>query len=614
MTSLADKSVQLDGLQPRILRRMDRGELVRLAHEIRSFLVTQVAASGGHLGSNLGAVELAIALHRVFDSPRDALLFDTGHQSYVHKILTGRAGRFSTLRQADGLSGYPSRAESPHDWIENSHASTVLSYADGLAKARALQGHQGRVVALIGDGALTGGMAWEALNNLGAAPERPVIVVLNDNGRAYAPTAGRIGMLLADMSTGQRGVPPQHERVPGAVQDNLFTTLGFAYVGPVDGHDEQALERALRRARDLGGPVVVHAVTAKGRGYAPAENDSAERMHAIGLIDPATGAAAKPVKSTWTDAFAEELCRLAEQHPHLVAITAAMPGPTGLAAFAARYPKRFFDVGIAEQHAVTSAAGLAMGGAHPVVAIYSTFLNRAFDQVLMDVALHRLGVTFVLDRAGITGPDGASHHGMWDVNLLAMVPGLRLAAPRDPHTLRLALAEAVAHANGPTVVRYPKASAGADLPAVQRYGDVDLLTPTHKGNDVLLVAHGPLAEPALQAATWLEACDINVTVAAPVWELPVSGALMELAAQHERVVTVEDGLADGGAGSRLAHACRQAGVKTPVDNLGLPTAFTPVGDRTDLLDQAGLSASRLADHILTACGDTSGFITTRRPA
>ncbi|MEV0186441.1 1-deoxy-D-xylulose-5-phosphate synthase [Streptomyces sp. NPDC050625] len=614
MTSITDKPVQLDGMEPRILRRMDRGELPRLAQEIRSFLVTKVAASGGHLGSNLGAVELTIALHRVFDSPRDALLFDTGHQSYVHKILTGRAGHFSTLRQADGLSGYPSRAESPHDWIENSHASTVLSYADGLAKARALQGHEGRVVALIGDGALTGGMAWEALNNLGAAPEQPVIVVLNDNGRSYAPTAGRVGMLLADVGSGRREVDSQHEPVPSVLQNNLFTALGFAYVGPVDGHDEQALERALRWARDLGRPVVVHAVTVKGMGYAPAENDPAECMHAIGPIDPATGVAAKPAKPTWTHVFAEELCRLAEQHPQLVAITAAMPGPTGLADFAARYPKRFFDVGIAEQHAVTSAAGLAMGGAHPVVAIYSTFLNRAFDQVLMDVALHRLGVTFVLDRAGITGPDGPSHHGMWDVNLLAMVPGLRLAAPRDPHTLRRALAEAVAHAHGPTVVRYPKASADADIPAIQRHGDVDLLTSTHKAKDVLLVVYGPLAEPALLAAAWLEACGISVTVAAPVWELPVSGALIDLAAQHDRVVTVEDGLADGGAGSRLTYACRQAGVNTPVHNCGLPTSFTPAGDRGGLLDQAGLSAGQLADHILTACGETGDLTIAQRPA
>ncbi|GLZ77920.1 1-deoxy-D-xylulose-5-phosphate synthase [Actinorhabdospora filicis] len=567
------------------LRDMSTEEAHRFAGRLREFLIDGVCATGGHLGPNLGVVELTIALHRVFDSPADTLLFDTGHQAYVHKILTGRAAGFARLRQTGGLSGYPSRRESPHDHIENSHASTALSYADGIAKGRHLRGESGRaVVAVIGDGALTGGMAWEALNNIAAAPSRPVIVVLNDNGRSYAPTVGGLAEHLAALGEGASG--------------NVFADLGLAYLGPVDGHDIAACEDALRAARDLARPVVVHCRTEKGRGYAPARGDDAELMHAVGVLDPATGTGL-PAAPTWTDVFAEELVALGEAREDIVAITAAMPGPTGTALFGARFPGRFFDVGIAEQHAVTSAAGLAMAGLHPVVAIYSTFLSRAFDQVLMDVALHRLPVTFVLDRAGITGPDGPSHHGMWDPALLACVPGLRLAAPRDATRLRELLREAAAIGDGPTALRFPKAAAGADVPAVARIGELDVL---HRGRrmplDVLIVSYGALAPVCLAAAAILEARGIGVTVVDPRWSLPVDPGLAGLAARHRYAVTVTDASRAGGPGGALARACADAAVRTPVRELGLPGAFIEHGPRPELLAGAGLSAEAIASRVL----------------
>jgi 1-deoxy-D-xylulose-5-phosphate synthase len=556
------------------LRRMSTLDLMALSAQIRAFLVDNVRLTGGHLGPNLGAVELTIALHRVFSSPADLLLFDTGHQSYVHKLLTGRAGDFGGLRQAGGVSGYPSRTESAHDVIENSHASTALSYADGLAKAHALHGEDDRrVVAVVGDGALTGGMAWEALNNLGAAPDRPVIVVLNDNGRSYAPTVGGFAAHLSRLRSGETG-------------PNLFTALGFAYLGPVDGHDVVALEHTFRHAAALGRPVVVHCVTEKGKGYPPAEEHEADRMHAVGPSSSKGG-------RSWTSVFADAITELGATRPDVVCLTAAMALPAGLGPFAARFPERVFDVGIAEQHAVTSAAGLAMGGLHPVVAIYSTFLNRAFDQVLMDVALHRLGVTFVLDRAGVTGPDGASHHGMWDASVLPVVPGLRLAAPRDPATLRELLRAAVAVSDAPTVLRYPKATVGQDIPAVRRTDGFDVLREAPDA-PVLLVAVGPLATACLAAADELARHDIPAMVVDPLWTSPLSAALLRLAAGFRLVLTVEDTTATGAMGSRLAQALEHTSVAT----YALPAAFLPHASRAEILRAHGLDASGIAATVL----------------
>nr|WP_263974235.1 1-deoxy-D-xylulose-5-phosphate synthase [Streptomyces albicerus] len=622
------------------LRLMGREMLAGLAAEIRVFLIEKVCASGGHLGPNLGVVELSIALHRAFDSPRDTLLFDIGHQGYVHKLLTGRAEGFGGLRQAGGLSGYLSQAESRHDVIENSHASTVLCYADGLAKAHHLAGESDRVVvAVVGDGALTGGMCWEALNNLGGAPQRPVVIVLNDNMRSYAPTIGA----LADHLQHLRGAGPgdidwllgtnsgnneprngagpdlsggadqvstggcrgDDDVLPGPspVARNLFRLLGFAYLGPVDGHDVPSLEKALLIARGLGRPVVVHAVTVKGRGYAPAEGDEADCMHAVGVLDPATGRRLQGGGApSWTSVFADELGRQGERHEDIVAITAAMPGPTGLARFGERFPHRFFDVGIAEQHAVTSAAGLALGGFHPIVAVYATFLGRAFDQVLMDVALHRLPVTFVLDRAGVTGPDGPSHHGMWDLTLLGAIPGMRVGAPRDATRLRELLGEAVAHSGGPTALRFPKASVSADIPALERHGPLEIL---HRAmaRDVLLVAVGPLAAPAVEAARYLEEQGIGVTVADPRWVLPVPPELTGLAVRYRLVVTVEDNTRAGGVGTAVARAVADAGSRVPVRVLGLPGRFVSHGTRADILAATGLTAQGIAYSVLRARAD-----------
>jgi 1-deoxy-D-xylulose-5-phosphate synthase len=561
---------------PADLAALSTSELDELAAEIRAYLVDAVGRTGGHLGPNLGVVELTLALHRVFDSPRDVLLFDTGHQAYVHKLLTGRAD-LTALRQAGGVSGYPSRTESPHDVVENSHASTALSYADGLAKAFALREVDRRVVAVVGDGALTGGMAWDALNNLGAAPDRPVIVVLNDNGRSYAPTAGALARHLRTL----RGPNPT---------GNLLEDLGFAYLGPVDGHDVRALERALATARELAAPVVVHCVTVKGRGHPPAEADAADRMHTVG----ATGSASGP---SWTSVFGRAIAEIGAERPDVVCLTAAMALPTGLGAFAERFPDRVFDVGIAEQHAVTSAAGLALGGLHPVVAIYSTFLSRAFDQVLMDVALHRLAVTFVLDRAGVTGPDGASHHGMWDASVLPVVPGLRIAAPRDPATLRALLRAAVDVPDAPTVVRYPKATAGQDIPALRRDGGCDVLR-EDPAADVLLVAVGPLAGPCLAAADELAGHDVPVTVIDPQWTAPLGPGLLRLAAAHRLVLAVEDTTATGALGARLAQALAAAGETTCVATFALPAAFLPHAGRAEILRAHGLDASGIATTVL----------------
>jgi len=610
---------------PADLRRLDRAELAELAQQIRDFLVRKVSATGGHLGPNLGVVELTLALHRVFESPSDAVIFDTGHQAYVHKIVTGRQAGFDTLRKQGGLSGYPSRAESEHDWVESSHASAALSYADGLAKAFALRGQRRHVVAVVGDGALTGGMCWEALNNIAAGKDRSVIIVVNDNGRSYSPTIGG----LADHLSALR-LQPRYEQVLARGRDTvqrlplvgaslftmlhglkvglkdamtpqvMFSDLGIKYLGPVDGHDLAAMEAALRRAKAFGGPVIVHAVTRKGMGYAPAENDEADQMHSTGVIDPGTGAALAASLPSWTSVFSSELVALGDRRADLVAITAAMPGPTGLAAFAEAYPRRFFDVGIAEQHAMTSAAGLALGGMHPVVALYATFLNRAFDQLLMDVALLRQPVTVVLDRAGITGPDGASHHGVWDLSLLGIVPGIRVAAPRDAATLRAELGEAVAVDDGPTVLRFPTGAVVDEVPALQRLpGGADLLRHPSEGeaSDVLLIAVGVLAGLALATAQRLAQQGIGVTVLDPRWVLPVGADVLELARTHRLVLTLEDGGTHGGIGSAVSAVLRSAEIDVVCRDLGVPQRFLEHASRVELLDRLGLTAQDLARRI-----------------
>jgi 1-deoxy-D-xylulose-5-phosphate synthase len=608
---------------PADLKRMDSEQLDELANEIRDFLVEKVRLAGGHLGPNLGVVELTMALHRVFDSPKDAIVYDVGHQSYVHKILTGRHGGFDRLRQLGGVAGYPTRAESEHDLVENSHASTALSYVDGLAKAFQLAGGGRHAVAVVGDGALTGGMCWEALNNIAGDKHRPVVIVVNDNGRSYSPTIGG----FADHLTSLR-LQPGYERfldggreilrhtpvvgkpiyaalhaAKAGIKDALspqvmFSDLGIKYLGPVDGHDLAALEKALHSAKAFGGPVIVHAVTEKGHGYPPAVNHEADQMHQTDPIDPETGLP-KPKGRSWTAVFGEELARIGDEREDVVAITAAMLRSTGLDKFAEAHPDRWFDVGIAEQHAVTSAAGLAMGGMHPVVAVYSTFLNRAFDQLLMDVALHRQPVTLVLDRAGVTGPDGPSHHGMWDLSLLGMVPGIRVAAPRDAVTLREELREAVAIDDGPSVLRFSRGSVVESVPAVDRAGAVDVLRAplAGVGRDVLLVAVGAFAPLGLAAADRLADQGIGVTVADPRWVLPVPEDLVTLAGQHRLVVTVEDSGRHGGFGSALAAVLRDADCDVPLRDLAVPQRFLAHGSRDEVLAGIGLTAQDIARRV-----------------
>ncbi len=609
---------------PADLQHLSQAQLTELAAEIRQFLIHKVAATGGHLGPNLGVVELTLALHRVFDSPHDPIIFDTGHQAYVHKMLTGRAADFDTLRKKDGLSGYPSRAESEHDWVESSHASAALSYADGLAKAFELTGHRNRhVVAVVGDGALTGGMCWEALNNIAAA-RRPVVIVVNDNGRSYAPTIGGLADHLAGLRLqpgyerllersrmAVRGMPVIGEvcyqamhSVKAGIKDALapqvmFTDLGVKYVGPIDGHDEHAVENALRHARGFNAPVIVHVVTRKGMGYAPAENDEAEQMHSCGVIDPTTGLATKSAAPGWTSVFSDALISYATKRRDIVAITAAMPGPTGLSAFGERFPDRLFDVGIAEQHAMTSAAGLAMGGLHPVVAIYSTFLNRAFDQMMMDVALHKLPVTLVLDRAGVTGNDGASHNGMWDLSILNIVPGMRAAAPRDGARLREELGEALEVSDGPTAIRFPKGEVGQDIPALERISGVDVLARPADGlgTDVLLVAVGSFASMALKVAERLRNQGIGVTVVDPRWVIPVPDALAPLAASHKLVVTMEDNGVRAGVGASVSAALRAVEIDVPCRDVGVPQQFLDHAARGEVLESVGLTEQNIARQV-----------------
>ncbi|MET9433881.1 1-deoxy-D-xylulose-5-phosphate synthase [Streptomyces sp. NPDC006551] len=609
---------------PHDLRPLSGAELDELAGEIRRFLIDAVARTGGHLGPNLGVVELTLALHRVFDSPADRILWDTGHQSYVHKLLTGRQD-FSKLRGKGGLSGYPSREESVHDVIENSHASTVLGWADGLAKAHEVLGRPDHVVAVIGDGALTGGMAWEALNNIAAARDRPLIIVVNDNERSCAPTIGGLADHLATLRTTdgyERFLawgkdllthtpvvgPPLYGSLHGAKKgfkeafapQGMFEDLGLKYLGPVDGHDIGAVEAALRRAKRFHGPVLVHCLTEKGRGYGPAVEDEADRFHAVGAMDPLTCAPLTPAAGpSWTSVFGEAIAEIGAERPDVVAITAAMLHPVGLTAFADRFPDRIWDVGIAEQHATVSAAGLAAGGLHPVVAVYATFLNRAFDQLLMDVALHKCGVTFVLDRAGVTGTDGASHNGVWDLSLLQVVPGLRIAAPRDTDQLRAQLREAVDVDDAPTLLRFPKETAGEPIPAVGRVGGMDVLL-DEPDADVLLVAVGVMADVCLRGADLLAGRGIRCTVVDPRWVKPVDEALAPLAARHRLVTVVEDNSRTGGVGAAVGQALRDAGVDVPLRTFGVPERFLAHAKRSEILADLGLTPVEIAGRISAA--------------
>ncbi|MFE3826440.1 1-deoxy-D-xylulose-5-phosphate synthase [Streptomyces sp. NPDC059092] len=611
---------------PHDLKALTASELDELTGDIRAFLIQAVARTGGHLGPNLGVVELTVALHRAFDSPADRILWDTGHQAYVHKLLTGRKD-FSKLRSKGGLSGYPSREESEHDVIENSHASTVLGWADGLAKAREVLGGEDHVVAVIGDGALTGGMAWEALNNIAAAKDRPLIIVVNDNERSYGPTIGGLADHLATLRTTDgyerflawgkevlHNTPvvgrPLYGSLHGAKKgfkdafapQGMFEDLGLKYVGPIDGHDIAALESAFHRAKRFHGPVLVHCLTEKGRGYAPALEDEADRFHTVGVMDPLTCEPLTPAAGpSWTSVFRDEIAEIGAERPDVVAITAAMLHPVGLTKFAERFPDRIWDVGIAEQHAVVSAAGLATGGLHPVVAVYATFLNRAFDQLLMDVALHRRGVTFVLDRAGVTGVDGASHNGMWDMSMLQCVPGLRIAAPRDAGQLRAQLREAVAVDDAPTVLRFPKEAVGPVIPAVGRVGGMDVLRRAPDGTaDVLLVAVGALAPVCLGAAELLAERGIGCTVVDPRWVKPVDEQLAPLAERHRLVAVAEDNCRSGGVGSAVGQSLRDAGVDVPLRTFGIPEQFLAHAKRGEVLADIGLTPVEIAGRITTA--------------
>lgn len=608
---------------PKDLKKLSETELVPLCAEIRAKLIDDISRTGGHLGPNLGVVETTVALHRVFDSPHDPIIFDTGHQSYVHKMLTGRID-LSTLRQKDGLAGYPQRSESVHDIVESSHASSSLSWADGVSRAFSATDQNDRtVVAVIGDGALTGGMAWEALNNITDDNDRNLVIVVNDNGRSYAPTIGGFAKHLNSIrterwykrayNTSRRffhrfGLPGKmmFSAAQGLGQGmlstvaprGLFPNLDIKYVGPIDGHDVHAMVTALSQAKKYQAPVIVHAITQKGKGYDPAVSDEADQFHAVGQIDPETGLALKESNGkSWTSVFRDEIVVIADANPQVVGITAAMTIPVGLDKFATKYPKRVFDVGIAEQHATASAAGLAFGGMHPVVAIYSTFANRAFDQLLMDIALHKAGVTFVLDRAGVTGPDGASHHGMWDLALLQIVPGIRIAAPRDSERLIEELNEAVIVSDGPTVVRFPKGNVGPEIVAISRTSDgVDLLAAS-SSKDVLIVAVGIFAEMALRVHALLGAQGIGSTVIDPRWVVPVPDSVVSMAAEHRLVVTIEDGIRVGGIGTRVRQQMRAHEVDTGLNEVGLPDEFLEHATREQILERVGLEAQTIARDI-----------------
>ena len=607
---------------PDQLRVMSPEELIELAADIREFLIEKVSRTGGHLGPNLGVVELTIAIHRVFQSPRDIVLFDTGHQSYVHKILTGRADQFDLLRQRDGISGYPNRRESDHDVIENSHASTALSWADGVSRGFALTGQPDRhVVAVVGDGALTGGMSWEALNNLSPESDRNLVIVVNDNERSYSPTIGGLATYLTTLraskeyerilSRGKRmlhNTPFVGKYIYGTLHgikkgmkdmlapQGMFEDLGFKYLGPIDGHDIEAMEKTLQMAKEFGSPVIVHAITEKGRGYKPALDDMAEKFHAVGIVDPVTGKPLKASATSWTNVFSEEITQIGRENPKVVAITAAMLGPTGLDKFAQNFPDRTIDVGIAEQHAVTSAAGLAYAGVHPVIAIYSTFLNRAFDQLLLDVALHNAGVTFVLDRAGITGDDGPSHHGIWDLALTGIVPHMHVGAPRDGARVKELLRQCIAIDNAPSMIRFPKGAIPADIPALDRVDGIDIL---HRGgtNQVLVISIGSMASMALEVAQLAHKQSIEVTVIDPLWVKPMSSNVTALCAKYSTVVVMEDGIKHAGIASTISENLREAGSSCSVHSVGVPLEFIEHSKRNEILDDLKITPAAIVQQI-----------------
>jgi 1-deoxy-D-xylulose-5-phosphate synthase len=609
---------------PEDLKALKDAEVVELAQDIRDFLISKVAKTGGHLGPNLGVVETTIAIHRVFDSPKDSVIFDTGHQSYVHKLLTGRKN-FDNLRSKDGLAGYPQRSESVHDIVESSHASSSISWGDGIAKAYRLTEQNDRyVIVVVGDGALTGGMTWEALNNISDDNDRKLVIVVNDNGRSYAPTIGGLARYLNGIRTERMyrrlyrlsrkvfykfGMPGRmaYSTLRGAAKGllgtfapkGIFPNLDLKYIGPVNGHDLNAMEEALSQAKKYANPVIVHAITQKGKGYEPAVSDEADQFHAVGQIDPDTGkAVGDSGKQSWTGVFADEMVEIAGRKKNVIGITAAMLIPVGLHKFADKFPDRVFDVGIAEQHAVTSAAGMSFGGLHPVVAVYATFMGRAFDQVLMDVALHKAGVTFVLDRAGVTGPDGASHHGMWDLAMLQIVPGIRIASPRDGTRLVEELNEAIEISDGPTVIRFPKGSVSQEIPAVRRLADgVDVLLES-PAKDVLILTVGSMAQMGLQVAKMLADQGIGSTVIDPRWVIPVPESVVELASKHRLVVTIEDGIRVGGIGTRVRQDLRAAQVDTALSEIGLPDEFLEHASRDEILDRVGLNAQDISREIV----------------
>ena len=601
---------------------MSPAELDQLAGDIRQFLIEKVSQTGGHLGPNLGVVELSIAVHRVFQSPRDVVLFDTGHQSYVHKILTGRADQFDLLRQRNGISGYPNRRESDHDVIENSHASTALSWADGVSRGFLLTGQSDRhVVAVVGDGALTGGMSWEALNNLSPESDRNLVIVVNDNERSYSPTIGGLATYLTNLrgtkeyerilGRGKRvlhNTPVVGKHIYGALHgikkgvkdmlapQGMFEDLGFKYLGPINGHDITAMERTLLIAKGYGSPVIVHVITEKGRGYTPALEDLAEKFHAVGIVDPVTGKPLKASAPSWTNIFSEEITQIGRENSKIVAITAAMLGPTGLDKFAQSFPERTIDVGIAEQHAATSAAGLAYAGMHPVIAIYSTFLNRAFDQLLLDVALHNAGVTFVLDRAGITGDDGPSHHGIWDLALTGIVPSMHVGAPRDGARLKEILRQCVAIANAPSMLRFPKGAVPADIPALERIDGVDILH-RGEGKKVLLISVGSMAGMAIEVAQLAHQKSIEITVVDPLWVKPISPAVIAMCADYSTVVVMEDGIKHAGIASTISETLRETGSNCSLHSIGIPLEFIEHSKRNEILDDLEITPAAIVQQI-----------------